>query len=181
MADAIETIIDGVIAREGHAYTNNPADRGGPTKYGITQRSLAAWRDHAVTPYDVEHLTEPEARLIYHWNYVKLPGFGAIADAKLRGVVVDAGVNHGPRQATRMVQRAVGLESDGIFGPVTINALNALDPRKACVLVLADRIQFFGRMISKDLTDADKDGVPDNTEFAHGWLNRVAGLMREVA
>ena len=38
-----ETIIEHIIQVEGHAYTNNPADRGGPTKYGITQRTFPEW------------------------------------------------------------------------------------------------------------------------------------------
>ena len=41
-----DDIIDGIIRREGSTYTNDPADPGGPTKYGIT---LAT---HHATFYD---------------------------------------------------------------------------------------------------------------------------------
>ena len=32
----IDTLIDGVIGREG-GYSNHPADRGGPTRWGVTE------------------------------------------------------------------------------------------------------------------------------------------------
>ena len=35
-AHDIDQLIDELIAREG-GYTNHPADRGGPTRYGITE------------------------------------------------------------------------------------------------------------------------------------------------
>ena len=42
-------------------------------------------------------------------------------------------------------------------------------------------MEFLGRLISKDLTDADRDGIPDNAEFAAGWFNRLGELMRDAA
>ena len=32
----IDTLIDGVIGREG-GYSNHPADKGGPTRWGVTE------------------------------------------------------------------------------------------------------------------------------------------------
>lgn len=37
----IDDIISDIIRAEGTAYTNDPRDSGGPTKYGITQAALA--------------------------------------------------------------------------------------------------------------------------------------------
>ena len=38
-------IISAILVREGGGrYTDVPADRGGPTKYGITQAALAEYR-----------------------------------------------------------------------------------------------------------------------------------------
>ena len=43
MTTDTDRIIDGLIVAEG-GYVDHPADRGGPTKYGITRKTLAAWR-----------------------------------------------------------------------------------------------------------------------------------------
>ena len=68
-----EDIIDGIIKREG-GYVNNPADRGGPTKFGITLKTLKAWRGSPVTAWGVEGLGEDEAREIYESEYLVKPG-----------------------------------------------------------------------------------------------------------
>src|SRR5690606_41674791 len=44
----IELIIDDIIRREGTAYTEHPSDRGGATKYGITQ---STWDDYWMWQY----------------------------------------------------------------------------------------------------------------------------------
>jgi lysozyme family protein len=64
--NAIDTILDEIIRREG-GYVNHPADRGGPTKYGITAQTLGRWRklDRPATATEVKALTETEARAIY--------------------------------------------------------------------------------------------------------------------
>lgn len=178
-----DLIISAVIAREG-GYVNNAADKGGPTKYGITLKTLADYRGVApdlLVPADVEHLSEMEARAIYRKRYIEEPGFSALVDADLRGILVDCGVLHGPRNAIRMLQRALGAKDDGILGAITLTAANAWDGKKLARRLLAERLKFLGRLISKDLTDKDKDGIPDNTEFASGWLNRLADQWEGLA
>ena len=74
-----DQILDDVIRREG-SYVHDPQDRGGPTKYGITQRTLRAWRGQAVTAEDVRQVTRDEARAIYRRRYVDDPGFARLPD-----------------------------------------------------------------------------------------------------
>jgi hypothetical protein len=45
------------------------------------------------------------------------------------------------------------------------------------VRALSERLRLYGRLISGSLTDADRDGVPDNAEHAAGWISRAAGLL----
>ena len=55
--------------QEEGGYTNDPNDPGGPTKFGITQQTLAIWRGDSVTAEDVQALTINEATAIYGTKY----------------------------------------------------------------------------------------------------------------
>ena len=56
-----DAIISDIISREGRTYTDFPGDKGGPTKLGITLKTLADWRHHACEPVDVQNMDEAEA------------------------------------------------------------------------------------------------------------------------
>lgn len=181
MNEEIDKILDGLIAREG-GYVNNPADPGGPTKYGVTIGTLERWLGRPVTESDVKALTEDEARHILLHEYIDAPGFSALIwHHPLLEAVADASVNHGPARATKMLQEALGLKADGIMGPITKAALQGARQETLTLKVQAARIRFFGRIISGNRTDADKDGMPDNAEFAAGWLDRVADMIEKEA
>ena len=70
-------LVFNLVEREG-GYVNHPADRGGPTKYGVTQKTLDAYRrKHPTTGFssDVKDLLEPEAARIYAAMYWETPKF----------------------------------------------------------------------------------------------------------
>ena len=74
-------IIGEIIKREG-GFVDHPSDRGGPTKFGITLRTLRAWRGQPVTREDVRTLTKAEARQIYAERYIQSPKIDQIADTR---------------------------------------------------------------------------------------------------
>ena len=156
--------------RESGTYTNDPADPGGPTRWGITQETLAADRGRAVTPADVAALTEDEARSIYRRRYILAPGFGKIGDSLVRGLLIDTGILHGPETAVQFLQRAVGVADDGNLGPVTLAAYFRQGTAKTFDRVLAERIASDGRQITHQ---------PVKATFAEGWANRIAGILRD--
>lgn len=134
----VRKIISDVLAREGDEFTNDPNDSGGATRFGVTQATLAAWRKQPVTIEDVRNLTEAEARSIYYNLYVLAPGFGQVMEVSepIAEELVDSGVNAGPAQAARWLQRALNVfnrqqrdyrdvEVDGKCGSTTIVALKA--------------------------------------------------------
>lgn len=114
----IDEIITDVLKAEGwDTFTNHPADRGGPTKWGITQKAWAEWRDRDVTVEEVQQITEPQARDFYESLYIVGPRFNQLPE-RLQAMVVDCGVNHGVVRAAKWVQRAVGAEQDGMIGQI---------------------------------------------------------------
>ncbi len=161
--------IDAVLRREG-GFVDHPADRGGPTKYGVTQDTLSAWRGAPATPADVAGISTAEARRIYKKLYIQDPRFDRIDDERLRMLVVDCAVNHGVGWATRRLQEAVGADVDGVVGPLTLSAVNAADPAAVYRRLLAARCRFYGRLIAND---------PSQAAFAAGWTARLAEFIEE--
>lgn len=167
----LDQILDEVIRREG-GYVHDPADRGGPTHYGITQQTLRAWRGQPVTAADVRRLTRNEARAIYRRRYVDEPGFATLPDP-LRAQVIDDGVLSGPRQAVTDLQRAIGgVTVDGRLGPKTRAALRRRGARAVHARLIQVRATRIGRLVQRD---------PSQTRFLRGWLVRITAFVRDLA
>lgn len=162
-------IIDDVIRREGgDKETNDPVDKGGRTKYGISERAHPeAWADGDVT-YD-------EARGIYRAIYILAERFNLIKDQRLFHQVVDFGVLHGADSAARLLQQIVGVKVDGAIGPKTLEAIENYPSGKlfgtevpGSVLL---NLAFRDARVMRDATIAKKN--PSQLRFLLGWLKRA--------
>ncbi len=154
-----DDIITAIVQREG-GFVNDPADAGGPTNWGITQSTLAHYR--------MRPLSITEARAIYRERYIVGPGFNAITDERLLELVVDSAVQHGVVGAVRLLQAALGVAVDGVFGDATKAALAGATPGQLWIKLAAERVAYYGRIIT------DK---PVNAKFAAGWLARMRDLI----
>lgn len=151
-----------VFGDEG-GYSNHPKDPGGPTKFGITHRTLAAARGvPSVSAAQVKALTKDEAAEIYRAGY-----WGAIRGDDLpRGLdyaALDFAVHSGPAQAVKELQRLVGVTADGIMGPQTLAAIARRDVR-ALIRAYCDARMAFLRRLKTWAT------------FGRGWTIRVTGV-----
>lgn len=144
----VDDLIDRILEREG-GYVDHPADRGGPTNFGITIASLAAWRaaeegGPVVTADDVRALTPAEARQIYRSRYITAPGYprlwaerGISAVSSAHGALIEAaidvGVHSGAAAGVKALQSALGLSLniDGRLGPATVAAFASISERGA--------------------------------------------------
>src|SRR3990170_3570420 len=95
-----------IIETEGD-FNNDPDDKGGPTKYGITISTFEHYYKKKATIEDIESLTKEQAYEIYYSMYVKEPGFLNIFDRHLRHHVVDCGVLHGPSDPIKWFQEII--------------------------------------------------------------------------
>jgi lysozyme family protein len=127
MMKDVGQLIEDILRREG-GFVDHPADRGGPTKYGITHKTLSQYVGHAVLRKDVENLKEDLAREIYERNYYFAPRIDRLPEA-IQPFVFDSAVNHGPRRAIIFVQSVCNqagyqphLFEDGAMGPNTRKA-----------------------------------------------------------
>jgi lysozyme family protein len=162
-----DDIINRIMAAEG-GFVDNMTDRGGPTNFGITMATLAFFRGHPVTLTDIEGLTALEARAIYRKLYIVTPHFDAIANGDVRAFVVDSAVQHGVRNAVRLLQRALGVHDDGVLGPITLGACAAASAKRLYLGLCGQRVRFYGAIITHD---------PSQSAFALGWANRIARLI----
>lgn len=160
-------IIDEIIEREGCEYTNDPSDSGGPTKFGITQKTLSAWRGYQVTPEEVEALEESEARDIYTHKYVTEPNFDKIAWEGLRDLIIDGGVHSGQKTSAKWLQEAARVTVDGVIGSKTLRSVNS------------DPVGVFWRVIylrRKHFVDLAKKR-PKDLKYLWGWNNRLDQII----
>lgn len=180
----VDEIITEILRREGgDKYTDHPADRGGPTKWGITLAAWAAYLGRTVTAADVQAIDEPQAREFYRRRYILAPGFDKVADPYLRELLIDAGVNHGPANPIRWLQAAAEVKVDGRLGPVSLAAVNSADPLELFLWILAARFKLYGRLTSRDpaLQRAKRDGYRTQAENTEGWCNRAAEFIEDAA
>lgn len=159
--------IDEIIRKEGGSEeTNDPADSGGRTKYGISEKAHPeAWADGDVT--------YKEARKIYQ-NYILAEKFDQLP-ASLQHQVVDFGVTSGPDTAARLLQQVIGVKVDGNIGPKTLEAIEkypsnklfGIDVPGIVMLNLAfrdARIMYYASLAKRRSKDL---------KFLLGWLKRA--------
>lgn len=151
-----------VLKSEG-GYVNHPADPGGRTNLGVTQKVWEDWVGHPVTEADMRALTPTDVGPMYkakYWDMIK-------GDDLPEGVdyaVFDLAVNSGTNRAAKTLQQALGVTADGQIGPATIAACKAADPGEVAQAVCAARLAFL-------------QSLPTFATFGKGWARRVAEVQ----
>ena len=166
-----ETLPRALTLMFGHegGYVNAATDRGGPTKYGITHATLAAYRGvKSVTAAQVKELTLAEAESIYRQQYWIQSG-GDVLPVGLDYAAFDFGVNSGPARAVKTLQQVVKVTADGKVGPKTLAAVRAY-PGGTVQLI---RDYCAARMVFLRGLTNPKTGFPVN---GRGWTIRVTGV-----
>jgi lysozyme family protein len=169
-----EDIIEAILRREGAAYTNNPADKGGPTKWGITQATLTRYLGRPASEQDVQQLTREVAVDIYRELYVS-PITRILPDLPPRvlGLLVDSNVQHNPKRWQEWFQASVGATVDGAVGPETVEKwrqwrIAGLGADRLFYRVFGCRMRYYFKIIHDDPTQAT---------FANGWANRLSEFL----
>lgn len=156
-----------VIGHEG-GYTDDPNDRGNwtsgkvgegelkGTKFGISAMSY---------PHlDIKNLTLDEAQTIYFNDFWVKNGIDQLPKA-MQYQMFDASINHGFRNATKMLQRAVDVADDGIIGKNTMKAVGQYDQLNLVLLFNNERLKFYTK-------------IRTWSQYGKGWARRVAGNLK---
>lgn len=164
--DRFSYAVNVVLEHEG-TFSDDKADKGGATMYGISQRFL----DDNKLSYHVKEITEGLAISIYKkyfWDRYHYIDFNSLAVATK---VFDCAVNMGPKEAHLILQKAINNVSnekilvDGFLGYNTFRRANACKDN-----LLLDNIRFEARRFYLNLINEN----PGYMEFRNGWLNRAS-------
>lgn len=173
-------LIDALIAREG-GFTANSADKGGPTRFGITQ---ATARAHGYAG-DMAALPRDTAAAIYRADYWTRPGLDRIAALapQVAAELFDTGVNMGLATAIGFLRRSLNALNRGASDYPDIPSAGAVDPPLLAALRAFLRVRGAGgeAVLVKALDALQGERYlalaetrPANEAFLYGWLaNRV--------
>jgi lysozyme family protein len=154
MAD-FKTAVAKTLVHEG-GYVNNPADRGGPTNFGITQADMPG--------VDMRTITQDQAVAYYQEHYWK-PLYSEISNQDIADKLFDVGVLFGVGTAVKILQTSMESEihvvSDGDFGPETLADVNQYGDIGTYKTAL---IQHVINIVHNN---------PSQNVFANGWIHRV--------
>ncbi len=203
-----EIVVEGWTPRYGRAFSkllkieggfvDDPVDRGGATKYGISLRFLKAEgqfdedgdgyadfdinMDGDINGADIRKLTIGDARYLYlrcFWRVLECDTFVE----PIGEMLFDQGVNGGNQAARKMLQRAINnclartghamITVDRRIGPQTRAAMDkvVMCPR----LGLGALIEAF-REVVRDRYRAIVRRNPSQQRFLRGWLRRADEL-----
>lgn len=182
MSTRLNRSLNHTLRHEG-GFVNDPDDPGGATNYGVSLRFLLATGeierfdydgDGDVDAADVRRMTRAQARDIYTDRFW-IDAFNHVRSDLLVIKLFDFGVNMGPRQRTKLLQRAINqqlpegsrLAVDGRLGPATrlaIAEIETREPNELLVIDLEDHAARFYYALAEKRRSSRK--------YLFGWLRR---------
>jgi len=152
---AFDRSFERLIGHEG-GYVDDPADPGGATKWGISQRSY---------PHlNIAELTREDARRIYRadfWERINAD----LLPPSVAFQLFDFAVNSGIETAVRYLQRAIGVADDGYWGPHSRKVASRTSETDMVMLLNAERLDYMRRL--------------KNWRYhGSGWAGRIANNLR---
>lgn len=158
---------------------NNPKDPGGLTNHGIILKFWVKY-SHLIglppTPEALINLTWEQAIPLYKQTFWQWMAGDQIKSQKIAATLFDHMVNADElsiaegvtkSKAIAMMQRIIGVKDDGVMGPDTITAINAVDENVLFAKYQNARKEYYNAIVSYN---------PNLKEFLHGWTLRVNAI-----
>jgi len=162
MRSTYDDAMRGVLAHEG-GYSNDAADPGGPTKYGITLADVRRYLKTDAGADDVKALTIAQAQEIYAKHYAAPLRYDELP-AGIDYAVLDYGINSGIARAGTVLRRCLKLADDASsVSEAVVAAARAADARSLVLAICDERLRFLQSLKTWDV-------------FGNGWGRRVADV-----
>lgn len=134
-------------------------DSGGWTLFGISYNNN---KGLFVDFNDFKDTTRAEASYIAFVKYY-LASKAYLLPHSAKLYYFDMAYNMGVSRAIKIMQKCVGVKSDGIIGPITRSKMNHVSEK--CLMI--ERNSFYNRLVSKNYKFK---------KFIKGWLNRSKSI-----
>ena len=155
-----------VISSEGN-YTDDSSDPGNwtggkvgigtlkGTKFGISAASYPS--------LDIKNLTPNQAREIYYKDYWQKLHLDEVEPA-LAYQIFDAAVQHGRVRAIKILQQALGITADGVFGIATSKSLKNCNQVLLTLQYIKQRLEYYTKIGNFNL-------------YGRGWVTRMVANL----
>jgi len=166
MENKFEILFKYILLVEG-GYSNHKNDRGGKTKYGITQA--------VAKNYGIEDLTIEQAKEIYYKKYYLKNKLDKVDNVKIALSIFDFVVNsglYGIRKAQQALKElGYKITIDGVIGEQTLKYLNLVNENKFLAKYHELQIKFYNTLANSKTSQK---------VFLKGWLNRVNSKIKYI-
>jgi len=174
----INSMLTKILNHEG-GFVNDPDDKGGATKYGVTQKALSKHLGKEATVEDVKKLDIEVAKTIFKEEYYFKAKINFLPP-EIQQQVFDCSVNHGAKRAIKFVQHVCNIAE---FEPLTVDGANGSNTIKVSHVaqkemgdwftnaIADERINFYHSIVAKN---------PSQRKFLKGWLKRADSFKVEM-
>jgi len=157
---------------EGDGVSEHPADPGGITKYGISLRWYRKAVDRIADADTIRNLKEEEVKKLVKLRWWNIRPYALLVDQNVANRTFSFCYNMGPRNGTRILQRAINrsdqlgvvVKVDGLLGNRTVAAANSIFPELLLNNIREEAKQYYARLVVRR---------PKLVVFHNGWQRRA--------
>lgn len=166
--------------------SNDPDDRGGFTFCGIASAYWPSWPGFPIVKKTLAdnngnvHAANVSLKNnatvqgmvdeFYKANFWDVNKLDSLNNQPMANSLYDFGVNSGTSEAAKLLQRAAGVNDDGVIGQQTITAVNNANPETLYDAFQALRKSFYEELATK----------PGQHQFLSSWLSRLVSYQEQL-
>lgn len=160
-------------------YVNDPQDPGGETYKGVARKFNSKWEGWIIIDMakqagnfpanlDSNVSLQEKIKTFYEINYWDKVRGDDITNQDIAESIFDFAVNAGTIASSKLAQITVKAEPDGVIGPVTLQKINAEEPRVFLALFALSKIARYVSICEKR---------QDSKKFFYGWVKRTLEVL----
>jgi|ERR1019366_4715743 lysozyme family protein len=162
VASAIVYVLHQEDARMAGLVTNFGRDKGGRTRWGIAEHAhpeltATGFFDSMSNADSLAKATE-----VYGALYARPLMLASIAVQQVANALLSFAINEGVISSIKVLQAALNLDQDGMFGTLTLKAVNSMS--NILESLEAKQTAHYMSIVLAD---------PTQREFLNGWMNRI--------